>query len=201
MRRLRRSYGGLKFRMLSRQSMHTFTEVLMTRLNWVIGKDCAGPLQHALAFAGQLYHRCVINKEPAKRVAADLGFERTTCEGVVRILRSYGGVPSIARLAVICQLDPGYDDTDIAEVFGRTAEWSAEVRRDAEWLRANEWIPAQLEWLDDGLRPTDPAPEELYKRAKEARIVRGRNFSEPRSGIRSYAWRPRAASFVQIGVD
>jgi len=102
---------------------------------------------------------------------------------------------------VICQLDPGYDDADIAEVFGQTAEWSAAVRRDADELRGAEWIPAQLEWLDDGLRPSDPPPAELYKRAKEARIVRGRNFSEPRSGIRAYAWRPRGSSFVQIGID
>jgi len=173
----------------------------MNALSWVSGKDCSTPLQHALGFAGQLYHRCVINKEPAGRVASDLGFESTTCVGVVRMLRAFGGVPSAERLAVICQLDPGFDDTDIAEVFGRTAAWSAAVRRAADTLRAKEWLPAQLEWLDDGLRPSDPPLEELYKRAKEARFLGGRNFSAPRPGIRSYAGRPRAASFIQIGVD
>jgi hypothetical protein len=142
----------------------------------------------------------VINKEQVSRVARKLGLEPVTCRGVVRMLRAVGGVPSRERLAVICQLDPGYDNTDVGEVFGESAEWSANVRRHTALIREAEPIPARLEWYDEGLKPFDPTPDEILQRALEVRSNRGRG-RKTSAGIRAYSWRGRVSSFIQIGVD
>jgi hypothetical protein len=116
------------------------------------------------------------------------------------MMKAVGRVPSRERLAVICQLDPGYDDADVGEVFGESAEWSASVRRHTTLIREAEPMEASLEWYDDGLKPFDPTPAEILVRALEARTNRGmERITSP--GIRAYAWRPRAASFLQIRVD
>jgi len=164
------------------------------------GVDCGLGSTHPLAFAGQLWHRVVINQEQVARVARQLGIEPGVCRGVVRMLKGFGRVPSRERLAVICQLDHGYNDADVGEVFGESAEWSASVRRHAALIREAEPIAAQLEWYDEGLKPFDPTPSEILQRALEVRGNRGmERIASP--GIRSFAWRPRAASFVQIRVD
>lgn len=167
----------------------------------VSGRDCGVELHHPLAFAGTFWHRVVINQETVMRVARDLGFDANVCRGVVRLLKKVGRVPTRERLAVICQLDPGFDDADVGEVFGESAEWSAWVRRNAAAIRDAEPIPERLEWYDDGLRPTDPTPAEIYKRALEVRVVKGLDPRTAQPGIRSYTWRPRVSSFVQIGID
>lgn len=167
----------------------------------VSGLGCGVELHHPLAYTGQLWHRVIVNQETVQRVARDLGFDPNVCRGIVRLLKKVGRVPSKARLAVICQLDPGYDDADVGEVFGESAEWSASVRRDADAIREAEPIPAQLEWYDDGLRPSDPTPAEIYKRALEVRLVKGMDPRHAQPGIRAYAWRPRGSSFFQIGID
>jgi len=176
--------------------MHTHTEEQMKRL--AFGNDCGVGLHHPLAFAGQLWHRVIVNKETIQRVARDLGFEANVCRGVLRLLRKAGRVPSKERLAVICQLDHGYDDADVGEVFGESAEWSASVRCHAAMIREAEPIPAQFEWFDDGLRPSDPTPEEIYTRAREVRVMTGMGRADTGPGIRSYAWRSRATSFIPI---
>jgi hypothetical protein len=166
----------------------------------VSGNDCGLGLQHPLAFAGQLWHRVVVNQEKLARVAKQLGLEPEVCRGLVRMLKKVGRVPSRERLAVICQLDPGFDDADVGEVFGESAEWSANVRRNTTLLREAEPIAAHLEWYDEGLKPFDPTPTEILQRALEVRRTRGME-RQTSSGIRAFAWRTRGSSFVQIRVD
>jgi hypothetical protein len=188
------------FRMHSHRSMLIHTEVLMLFAKWVSGSDCGLGSTHPLAFAGQLYHRVILNQEQLSRVARQLGLCPEVCRGVVRILKACGKVPSRERLAVICQLDPGYDDSDVGEVFGESAEWSADVRRRTCAIREAEPIEAKLEWYDEGLKPFDPSPAEILQRALLERSNRGME-RKPAPGIRAFAWRPRGASFIQIRVD
>jgi hypothetical protein len=166
----------------------------------VSGNDCGLGSVHPLAFAGQLWHRVIVNQEQTTRVARQLGLDPEVCRGVVRLLKACGRFPSCERLAVICQLDQGLDDTDVGEVFGRTAEWSADVRRCTAAIREAEPIEARLEWYDEGLKPFDPTPAEILQRALEVRSNRGMD-RKPTPGIKAFAWRPRAASFIQIRVD
>lgn len=106
-------------------------------------------------------------------------------------------MPTSERLALIAQKDPGLDDNDIGQMFGRTQEWSAAVRRNADAIRAAEYIPAWREWIDPGLQPRDPSPEEIAERARKVREAStGATWGGPRSGIRQYAW--RANAFVQV---
>lgn len=165
------------------------------------GSVCGVQLHHPLAYAGQLWHRVVINKERVVRVARDLGFDPNVCRGLCRLLQKAGRVPSKERLAVIAQLDPGYDDDDVGEIFGESAEWSASVRRHAAMIREAEPIPALAEWYDSDLRPDDPTPEEIYVRAREVRTVKGRDTHGVSPGIRCYSWRLHASSFVQGVLD
>jgi hypothetical protein len=180
--------------------MPIHTEVLMLFAKLVSGNDCGLGSVHPLAFAGQLYHRVIVNQEQTTRVARQLGLDPEVCRGVVRLLKACGKFPSCERLAVICQLDQGLDDTDVGEVFGRTAEWSADVRRRTAAIREAEPIEARLEWYDEGLKPFDPTPAEILQRALEVRSNRGMD-RKPTPGIKAFAWRPRAASFIQIRVD
>lgn len=166
----------------------------------VSGDDCGLGSKHALAFAGQLWHRVIVNQEQTTRVARQLGLCPEVCRGVVRILKACGQMPSRERLAVICQLDQGYDDSDVGEVFGMSAEWSADVRRRTAAIREAEPIDAKLEWYDEGLKPFDPTPDEILRRALVERSNRGME-RKPTPGIKAFAWRPRAASFFQIRVD
>ncbi len=187
-------------RMRSHRRMRLHKEVRMNIVKLVSGGDCGLGSTHPLAFAGQLWHRVIINHEQVTRVAKQLGLCPEVCRGVLRMLKAVGKVPSRERLAVICQLDPGYDDADVGEVFGESAEWSASVRRHTALIREAEPIAANLEWYDDGLKPFDPTPDEILQRALEVRSNRGLE-RKPSPGIRAFAWRPRGASFIQIRVD
>ena len=187
-------------RMRSPRSMLIHTEVRMNIARLVSGNECGLGSVHPLAFAGQLWHRVIINHEQVARVAKQLGLCPEVCRGVLRMMKAVGRVTSRERLAVICQLDPGYNDADVGEVFGESAEWSASVRRHAALIREAEPMEASLEWYDDGLKPFDPTPEEILQRALEARSNRGmERITSP--GIRAFRWRPRAASFVSIRID
>jgi hypothetical protein len=180
--------------------MRLHKEVRMNIVKLISGGDCGLGSTHPLAFAGQLWHRVVVNQEPVVRVAKQLGLEPEVCRGVVRMMKAFGKVPSRERLAVICQLDPGFDDRDVGEVFGESAAWSADVRRRTALIREAEPIAPKLEWYDEGLKPFDPAPAEILQRALEVRSTRGME-RKPSPGIKAFAWRPRAASFIQIRVE
>jgi hypothetical protein len=186
--------------MPSHRSMLSNTEVRMLFAKLASGNDCGLGSTHPLAFAGQLWHRVIVNQEQTTRVARQLGLCPEVCRGVVRILKACATPPSRERLAVICQLDQGYDDSDVGEVFGMTAEWSADVRRRTAAIREAEPIAANLEWYDEGFKPFDPSPQEILQRALEVRSNRGLE-RKPSPGIRAFAWRPRGASFIQIRVD
>lgn len=163
---------------------------------------CGIRLRHALAFAGQIRHRCVINKEAAKRVAKDLGLDVAQTEGAVRLLRKLASPPSPERLALVAMRDPGLDDADIAEMFDRSVRWASLVRERADELRTAEPLPEYLEYLDEGLRPSDPTPSEILARAKELRELRpawvGPSSPGP-GGIRSLQWSGYAFVSVSAG--
>jgi len=187
-------------RMRSHRSMLSRKEVRMNIVKLISGGDCGLGSTHPLAFAGQLWHRVIVNHEQVARVAKQLGLCPEVCRGVVRMMKAVGRVPSRERLAVICQLDPGYNDADVGEVFGESAEWSASVRRHTALIREAEPMEASLEWYDDGLKPFDPTPTEILQRALEVRGNRGmERITSP--GIRAFAGRPRATSFVPIRID
>jgi hypothetical protein len=160
-------------------------------------KVSGGALRHALAYAVTLKRRCVINREPSARAASRLGLDVRETLGVVRLLSAVNFTPTVERLALIAQRDPGLDDEDIGEIFGRTAEWSAEVRERADELRRREQIPEELEWLTEDLQPGDLSPEAIAERAAEVREKRRSGYwqrGEP--GIRTYRWSSKRASFV-----
>lgn len=152
-------------------------------------------MRHALAFAGQLQHRVMINGESAKRVASDLGLEISQTQGAVRLLKSLRYKPSVERLAVVVMRDPGLDDGDIAEIFGRTEEWASLVRENsAEFIEA-EPMELALEFLDDGLQPGDPTPSEIMERAtaiRESGVFRQRSPVLCKSGFQNAAFQSGA---------
>lgn len=158
-------------------------------------------LRHSLAFARMLHRRCVVNGESTNKVASQLSLDRLQVVGVVRLLKAIDYIPSPERLALIAQRDPGWDDDDIAEVFGKTAEWSADVRRHANFLRMAEPIPVQYEQItEEDLGPTPEEIAEHAARIRESNVGRGGQMAPGRlGGIRSYSWTGHA--FIQAGAD
>jgi len=138
----------------------------------------------------------IVNNEPAKVVARKMGFPQSQVTGAGRLLQSLRSRPSPERMALVVMRDPGLDDEDIAEIFSRPVEWSADVRANAESIREAEQISKYLEYLDDGLRPGDPSPEEILRLAMEERAARrerpGRRTdlmpAAGGHGIRAFSW-------------
>lgn len=144
-------------------------------------------LRHALAFAGELTRRCLVNKEPAYAVAVSLGLDQEQTVGAVRLLKAFPTL-SPERLALVVMRDPGLEDEDIAEIFGRSVRWARVVRSQAEEIRAEEPIPYQMEFLDSGLQPGDPMPGEIKARAAELRRYSPRRDGSREPAIRSFSW-------------
>jgi hypothetical protein len=88
-----------------------------------------------LLFAGQLYHRVIVNGEPPMTVGRSLGLGKNATVGVLRILRHCGKVPSRERLALVAMRVPDVTDEDIADWFGEPLNWARSVRRTADDLR------------------------------------------------------------------
>lgn len=168
------------------------------------GSDCGIVLRHSLAHAAELHRRCIVNREQMKYVAQSLGLPKKQVAGTVRLLRSLTYIPSPERCALVVMNDWGLDNEDIAEIFGRTKRWAEAVRRHAAELREAEPIWRHLEYVDEGLRPHDPCPEELYRRAAEVRAKREEQrdavlkYAPTQGGMRHYAWDGRNASFLQV---
>lgn len=154
------------------------------------------PCRHALGFAADVRRRCLVNREPAERVARDLGVPKTQVQGAVKLLAS--GRYSPERLACVVMLDWGMEDADIAEIFNRSVKWASVVRSQADEIRRDEPIPSDLEYLDGGLGPEDPSPAEIAERCKEVLALRkGPPRSDAyRPGLRVYSWRGDRASFI-----
>jgi hypothetical protein len=175
------------------------------------GNDCGIVLRHALAHAADLWRMAIVNKMTAPRAAKELGLSPVQCGGVIKLLRAVGHVPSQPRMAVCAMNDFGWDDEDIAEVFSVPVLWARWVRANRDRLREHEPIPLHLEYVDEGLRPQDPDPTELYRRAAELRAKRGRgwtmlNIGRDRvgpaaGGMRHYEWNGRHASFISVSAE
>lgn len=158
------------------------------------------PCRHALGHAAEIRRRCLVNQEPACRVAKDLRIDSGQVCGAIRILKH--GRYSPERLALVVMRDWGMDDEDIAEIFGRSARWAKVVRSKADQIRAEEPMPEELEYVDCGLQEGDPSPEEIARRATEVRGL-GWTPSRPESyrpAIRSFQWRGDRGAFVSVGV-
>jgi len=147
-------------------------------------------LRHSLAFAATLHRRCKINKESTNTVASQLSLDPLQVRGVVRLLMAIDYIPSPERLALIAQRDPGWDDDDVAEAFGRCADWSATVRENSIALRLKEPIPLHLEQLTD--LDIGPSPAEI---AHHTSMIRARTQDKGRGvdpsrlgGLRSFSW-------------
>lgn len=164
------------------------------------GRDCGKRLRHSAAFAKEIWTRCVMCKEPAYRVAKDLGLDERQVAGMVKVLRHRLYSPE--RLALIAMRDPGYDSADIAEIFGRSLRWAELVRERAEEIRQEEYLHESLEYLDDGLQPGDPTPAEIAERTQalhNSGAFKGRReFSLPAS-LQHLSWRGNA--FVSVSAE
>ena len=164
----------------------------------VAGDGCGIRLRHSLAFGPVLWRRCRINQESADHVASGLGLEVGQVRGSVRLLKTVSKLPSPERLALVVMRDPGLDDADIAEIFGRSERWALLVRAQADEIRKEERIPEQAEWIDDGLQPDYPTPDEIMDRASELHATgKFRGTGSPWS-IPGLQWRNNA--FVCVSV-
>jgi len=170
-------------------------------------RDCYGVSRNLcgtpLVFAGQLWHRVIINKETPMRVSKDLGMSKTQVVGVVRILRHFNGVPSRERMAVMAMRIPDVTDADVAEWFGSDEKWAAWVRSKQDHFRAKEPMPLAMELVDDGYADEDPTPAEIEDLKKSIRATTDRSLKEkqPAVGLQSYSWNGRRNAFVPIGVE
>jgi hypothetical protein len=170
--------------------------------------DCGIVLKHALAHAEDLRRCVLVNREGAKVVAKRMGLPVPQVAGAVRLLRHLDYHPSDERLALIAMNDFGLEDQDIAEMWSRPVEWATTVRRNADALREAEPIPRHMEYLDEGLQPDDPCPEELWRMAAELRSKRDSSWrqadrgrspqAQARGGMRCYSWMPRHDTYVSV---
>ena len=133
----------------------------------VAGDGCGMRLKHSLAFGPVLWRRCRINREPAERVARDLGLDPNQVRGSVRLLKTISRLPSPERLALVAMRDPGLDDADIAEMFSRSERWALLVRAQADEIRLEEPLPEKAEFIDDGMQPEYPTPGEILDRVSD----------------------------------
>ena len=170
------------------------------------GEYFANVSGNCLAFASDVYRRCVINHEDPARVASALGFSRSCVRGVIAICKSRNCCPTKERLALCAMRTPDTTDADCAEWFGETLAWAKDVRARADEIRAAEPFDILLEYYDPGFQPGDPTQEEIAERCAEVRakragktksFERGNDVVPPRQGIRIYAWDRGANAFVQ----
>jgi len=124
------------------------------------------------AHAATLHRRCVINNEPTTTVAPKMRLELEEVQGMVRLLKAAKRIPTPERLAVVAQLDPGLDDSDVADIFGQTPEWSAWVRQNADAIRASHPLPPAVEWLTEDLQPDSVTALQIADGCRELRNLR-----------------------------
>ena len=168
------------------------------------GRGCDGGLRHALAFAAELRHRVIVNNEPMKRVAESMGLDYQQVKGVVKLVRRTRWPISPERLALVLMKDPGMENADVAEIFGRPIRWAQLVRQQEDALRQAEPIEESLEFLDDGLQPGYPMPDEIRRRAMEVRNMfplGGRDKHNRPHGIRQYRVEHRNGTFLPAFFD
>lgn len=71
-------------------------------------------------------------------------------------------------MAVIVMNDPGFDDDDIAVMFGRTERWAQIVRGLAQEIRDNEPL---VESVYPWMYVADPSPQEIEHLKNEANFL------------------------------
>jgi hypothetical protein len=143
----------------------------------------------ALAYADVIQRRVVVNGETCIQVAMSLGFTPRQVNSVARIVRTFGGLPSLERLAVIAMQAPDISDEDIADWFGKLTPWATKVRAEADMISRREFIPSDVAWVADEWEPDDPTPEEIRQRAAEIRSVPGGKERPPVTPrIRTFSW-------------
>lgn len=156
-----------------------------------------GRVRHALGCEEEIRRRCVVGGESAKRVAKSLGLDPHQVVGAVRIFKR--GRWSPERLACVVMLDPGMNDEDIAEIFGRSVRWAQVVRRKRKQIKRDEPMPRSLVWFDPYLQRHDPSPAEIESRAKD---VRENGVPDDSVAKRTDRPKPRRAAngtFVSVG--
>lgn len=176
------------------------------------GNDCGIVLRHSLAEASELWRRCVVNRQTVREASAALGLDWEQATGALRLLLKVKGIPSPERLAAVAMRDWGLEDADIAEMWRRPVRWATAVRQRVDELREAEPIPEAYEYLDSGLHPDDPCPEEILRRAAEVRNQRSRAYADfdctlkerkalPQAMLRCFSWNGRHASYLSVSPE
>jgi hypothetical protein len=89
--------------------------------------------------------------------------------------------------------DPGLDDADIAEMFNRSVRWASVVRDQADEIRLEERIPEHAEWIDDGMQPEYPTPDEIMDRVSDLHATgQYRGWTPTPWSIPSLQWKNNA---------
>jgi hypothetical protein len=138
-------------------------------------------LDHCLGYVRELHRRCVVDGEPCAAVAAQCGQNEIAVKNIVHMLREHGRLPSDERLACIAMQDPGLDDDDIADIFGRTKRWARTVRSLQEDIEASEQMPEELTWFKGHITKEDPTPREIEEMCARALANRRALSNRPRS--------------------
>lgn len=117
-----------------------------------------GPLRHALAHAAAIRRSCVINRISCAVVADALGLDRDQVLAAKLFLEKSDRVPSPEVCAGVASLDPGLNDEDIAEMFGRSVRWAKMARERREEFCQEAGMPLEFA---DWVVPGDPTPAEI----------------------------------------
>ena len=165
------------------------------------GSDgCVSLCGTALVYAAEIQRRVLINQESSKQVARSLGLTPRQVFSVARIVKTFGGVPSQERLAVIVMQAPDLSDADIAAWFGRPTSWATRARENQEAISRDEWIPAEVSWVADEWEPDDPTPDEIRERCKAIRAKEERPFPAPQGWTppQFYFHGGRVGTFISV---
>lgn len=109
---------------------------------------------------GHVWQR-VCEGQTTKRISRELGVGYVCVRRLIGIFNHLGMPPSQARLAVCVLNHPDITEEQVADLFGRNVRWVQNVKLNRERLREDEPFPMNLEFLDEGLEPTDPTPYEI----------------------------------------
>lgn len=118
-----------------------------------------------LALAADLHRTVIVNKQPVRRVARDMGLAIDVAARMLMMMRRHG-VPSQDRLIL---LSVGYPDrtyAEIASAFHTTVDHVNDVVLRASSLRRAEPLSTEL-WED--ITEQTMTQDELYARAAEVR--------------------------------
>lgn len=136
-------------------------------------------MRHCLARAADIRRDCVVNGITAATWAARHDFDVEQVRAARAVVVAAGRAPSPEACAALAMLDYGLDDSDIAEMFGRSERWATTVRGQRLEILEEEGIkPSFEQWMMDG----DPTPEEI-NRMKWRSCARKSPASEPRTNL------------------